>query len=307
MNTETKIKTILLFGPTGVGKTDLLDRLFAGRGEIISADSMQVYRYMDIGTAKPPEELLRRLPHHLIDLIDPSEQFHTGEFTRRSELLLKEISLRGRIPVLSGGTGFYFRNFLFGMPLTPQCPPEIRAELEKRRDKQGLDSLYTELTGIDPETAGRLAPGDGYRILRALEVFHTGGRPLSDYPPPAEMRQDLDFLILGLNRSRNELYHRIDQRVEMMFSSGLYEEFRSLTDRGYRAGDPGMQGIGYREFFRMMNEPCPSLSRVKEAIKQNSRHYAKRQLTFFRKLPGVQWYHPENDEAKIKKVVGEFI
>ncbi|MBI9102966.1 MAG: tRNA (adenosine(37)-N6)-dimethylallyltransferase MiaA [Spirochaetales bacterium] len=307
MNTKTNPKVILLFGPTGVGKTDLVDSLFSGRGEIISADSMQVYKYMDIGTAKPSRELLGRLPHHLIDIIDPKEQFHTGEFTRRSETLISDISSRDLVPVISGGTGFYYKNFLFGMPGTPIADLKIREELVEQLRCEGLGPLYDELSLIDPPTADRVAPADSYRILRALEVYRTSGKPLSSYPPRVKIREDLELLIIGLDRERRELYERIDLRVEIMWERGLVSEFRALHDKGYRTDDPGMQGIGYGEFFRMLREPCLSLDGVKKLIQQNSRRYAKRQLTFFRKIPGVKWFHPEKDQDEISRTVEAFL
>ena len=307
MNTKTSHKVILLFGPTGVGKTDLVDRLFAGRGEIISADSMQVYRRMDIGTAKPSGDLLERLPHHLIDIIDPDKQFHTGEFTRRSERLIGEISSRGKIPVISGGTAFYYRNFLFGMPETPAAEPEVRERLARRMAEEGSAVLYKELSSVDQVSASRIPPGDTYRILRALEVFHSSGRPLSSFSVPSRIRDDLKMLFIGLDRDRSELYGRIDSRVGVMFEEGLFPEFRSLVEAGYGPGDPGMQGIGYGEFFRMVREPCISLEGVKNLIRRNSRHYAKRQMTFFRKIPGVRWFHPENEKEKILREVEEFL
>ena len=307
MNTKTKPRVILLFGPTGVGKTDLLEALFTGKGEVISADSMQVYRQMDIGTAKPPQTLLRSLPHHLVDILEPSQQFHTGEFTRRTEFLISEITSRGLIPVISGGTAFYYRNFLYGMPVTPAADQGIRQTLEERWKEEGLDVLHRELSECDPPSAERISPNDAYRILRALEVYLSSGRPLSDYPAPKKIRTDYELLTIGLNRDRAELYERIDHRVEIMFRTGLFDEFRRLLSAGFDREDPGMQGIGYREFFRMLREPCLSLDGVKRLIKTNSRRYAKRQLTFFRSFSPVLWFHPEAEEQALRAVVQKFL
>ena len=290
-----------------MGKTELLEELFAGRGEIISADSMQVYRFMDIGTAKPSRELQSRLPHHLIDIVDPHSQFHAGEFVLRAEELIRRLHGRGKIPVIAGGTGFYFHNFLFGLPPTPQSDPAVREELQERQNREGCESLYRELREKDPDTAERLAPGDSYRILRALEVLYSSGRPLSSFPRPRTIREDMRLLLLGLQRDREELYRRIDLRVEQMFCQGLYREFRELLERGYGPEDPGMRGIGYREFLEMPREGCLSLEGVKERIRRNSRHYAKRQLTFFRPFPQTLWFHPEQDARALRETVERFL
>ncbi len=285
---------VLLFGPTGVGKTELILRLFNGVGEVISADSMQVYRGLDIGTAKPSSEVRTLVPHHLIDILDPSEQYTAGEFVHRAEALIPQIERRGRIPILSGGTAYYFRNFLYGLPETPVANSAVREWLEQRLEIEGLSPLYAELKRVDPEAGERISRGDTYRILRALEVYHTTGRPLSSFPVPLRPRLERPYRLIGLIRDREELYQRIDSRVEEMFRQGLLQEVGRLIASGYGEEDPGMRGIGYREFFLLRRLGCLTLSRVKEEIKKNSRRYAKRQITFFKSIPGVQWVHPDS-------------
>jgi len=285
---------LLLFGPTGVGKTELILRLFPGRGEVISADSMQVYRGLDIGTAKPSPEVRSLVPHHLIDILDPRQQYTAGEFVHRAEELIPQIELRGRIVVISGGTAYYFRNFLYGLPETPVASPEVRKRLLDRLEAEGLSSLYAELNRLDPVAGERISARDTYRILRALEVFYSTGRPLSSFPVPKNPRLNRTYRLIGLMRDREELYRRIDARVEEMFRQGLPEEVARLVAYGYREQDPGMRGIGYREFFKLGRLGCLTLSQVKEQIQKDSRRYAKRQITFFKSLPGVQWKHPDS-------------
>ncbi len=285
---------VLLFGPTGVGKTELILRLFAGLGEVISADSMQVYKGLDIGTAKPSLEVQAHVPHHLIDILDPREQYTTGEFVHRAEELIPQIELRGRIPIISGGTAYYFKNFLYGLPETPIANPSVREWLDQRLNREGLPPLYEELKRIDPVVGERISPKDSYRILRALEVYYSTGRPLSSFPVPKSPRLKRPYRLIGLMRDREELYQRIDNRVEGMFRQGLAEEVARLIALGYREEDPGMRGIGYREFFQLGRIGCFTLSEVKAEIQKNSRRYAKRQITFFKSLPGIQWVHPDS-------------
>ncbi|MDC7233777.1 MAG: tRNA (adenosine(37)-N6)-dimethylallyltransferase MiaA [Spirochaetales bacterium] len=310
MSTNTRNNTplppvVCLFGPTAVGKTDLLEILFRDSGEIISADSMQVYRRLDIGSAKPDPEYLKRMPHHLIDILDYKDQFNTGDFVRRAEECIRDIHSRGKLPVISGGTAFYFRNFLYGLPDIPPVPAELREEMNRRLAVEGPQALHKELEQLDPVTAQRLEPADRARIVRALEVFHGTGRPLSSFKVGSEPRKDLDCLLLGLERPRTELYERINLRVDIMFEQGLYQEVKNLIKDGACAEDPGMKGIGYSEFFPLFKEGCLTLEHVKDRIKQDSRRYAKRQMTFFRSLEGVRWYHPDDVEG-LQKGIEDF-
>lgn len=296
MNIASKnLKPVLvLFGPTAVGKTGLIADLFDGAGEVINADSMQVYRGMDVGTAKPSEELRYRVPHHLIDIRNPDEPYDVGDFVRAAQMLVEEILLRGKIPVVSGGTAFYLKHFIFGLPEAPKADPRVRAALKEELKIRGEEELFRELQQVDPVSAGRIAPGDTYRVLRAIEVFRTAGKPLSDYSTFSSPRKDMNLRIVGLYRDREELNMRIDARVDEMFSSGLVEEVKDLIGRGFDRSDPGMRGIGYREFFIMREAGCMSMDDVKKLIQRNSRRYAKRQMTFFRSIPGVRWVNPED-------------
>ncbi|MBI9097798.1 MAG: tRNA (adenosine(37)-N6)-dimethylallyltransferase MiaA [Spirochaetaceae bacterium] len=304
MTTSSKdnLSLVLLFGPTAVGKTDLLLQLFEGKGEVISADSMQVYKGLDIGSAKPEPDYLKRLPHHLINIREPHQQFSTGDFVEETEKLLPEIYERGKIPVLSGGTAFYFRNFLFGLPDIPDIHRSYREELNKELSEGSLQKLYDELCICDPFSGSRLNSNDSSRIIRALEVYRATGKPLSSYHLSNRMRDDYTIKIIGLERDRDELYSRINRRVDIMFAQGLVEEIRKLIKEGVRSDFPAMKGIGYSEFFEMGRQGCLTLNDIKEKIKQDSRRYAKRQITFFKSLEGVKWYSPLDIEGIMREV-----
>ena len=291
-----KIPVVMIFGPTAVGKTALLLSDIFRKSEIINADSMQVYRGMEIGTAKPEAEFLQKIKHHLIDILYPSQQFHAGDFVRMADELVPQIYSRGRIPVICGGTGFYFRNFIYGLPEAPQAVPEVRDRLQRELADEGPAVLYDRLKQADPVSARRINVNDIYRILRALEVYESSGMPLSSYSIPDRPRDDYSFLIIGLRRPRQELYERIDQRVEQMFRKGLEAEFRKLTDSGYGPDDPGMRGIGYREFFTA-DEKGLSTEELIELIRRNSRRYAKRQITYFRQLQPISWHEPDDEDS----------
>jgi len=257
---------------------------------------MQAYRGMDIGTAKPNAEILAKLPHHLVSFLEPSMQYNAGEFVKRTEKLVEEISHRGAVPVVSGGTAFYVRCLLFGLPETPVGEGERREKLRDREREEGSASLYAELISRDPYAAGRIQPNDRYRTIRALEIMETTGKSVFSFEWPRTLRRDFRFTIIGLTRPREELYKRIEERVDGMFRDGLVEEVRGLMERGCRAEDPGMKGIGYREFFGM-RRGCETFHDVRESIKTNSRRYAKRQLTFFRTVPGVRWMDADDLEG----------
>jgi tRNA dimethylallyltransferase len=266
---------------------------------------MQAYRHMDIGTAKPSADVLARLPHHLLSVVDPDEQFNAGEFVKRAEALIPEIRGRGRYPVVSGGTGFYIRNLLFGLPESPPGSAEAREKLRTFERDHGHLGMYEELRRADPIAAARIPPNDRYRVARALEVFMATGRSVYSFHWPRTLRPGYDFLLLGLARPREELYRRIEERVERMFECGLVDEVRSLLAMGYGPAAPGMQAIGYREFFEMQRG-CMTLPQLREAVCGNTRRYAKRQMTFFRAVPGVRWLDA-GDAGGIRSAVDEFL
>jgi len=297
MKDGTGLPVLVIFGPTASGKTALAAELFSsacdnlsdstcdrfrGRAEIISADSMQVYRGMDIGTAKPDAAFLATLPHHLVNIRNPDEQFCAGDFVRLADIACEDIIARGKLPVVLGGTGFYIKNFLYGLPETPQSDPTLRQSLLDRLKREGAASLMRELADVDPESAERIHINDEYRIVRALEVFHSSGRPLASFALSGQYRSGFRFCVIALERDRAELNERINRRVDAMFDAGLEGEFHALVAAGYGPASPGMQAIGYREFFSTANADA-----LREAIKNDSRKYAKRQETFIRPMPGV--------------------
>jgi tRNA dimethylallyltransferase len=262
---------------------------------------MQVYRYMDVGTAKPDPALLSVLPHHLVDVAEPSEQYNAGRFVKEAEALAGQIRGRGKIPVICGGTAFYITSFLYGMPASPPSDPAARERLRSLERREGAAALYAMLQAGDPQGAARIEPADSSRVMRALEVLEASGRSLFSFHWPRAPRGEYRFLLIALTRERAELYRRIDARVQAMFQAGLLEEVKALLERGYGPADPGMRGIGYREILAMRSG-CETLSDVRELIARNSRRYAKRQLTFFRAVAGVSWMEAGAPAAVREKV-----
>jgi tRNA dimethylallyltransferase len=266
---------------------------------------MQVYRHMDVGTAKPSREERDRLRHHMVDVADPSEQFNAGRFVKAAEQLVSDIVGRGKVPVVSGGTAFYITSFLFGLPESPPVDPAVRERLKERAGREGTDQLYRSLLEKDPGAGAKIQPKDSYRTLRALEVLESTGRSLFSYHWPRTPRTDFRAMVVGLERERAELYRRINDRVERMFDNGLLAEVKALLAMGFGPEDPGMRGIGYRELLQM-RAGCETLRGTRDRIAQNTRRYAKRQITFFRTVPGVQWVHPSHP-ADLREKIEAFI
>lgn len=300
---------IVIFAPTACGKTALVEDLFGkdslscfkGMGEVVSADSQTVYKGLNIGTAKASLKERQNLPHHLIDIIEPDRQFGAGDFMKMADDACRDILSRKKFPLVVGGSGFYMRNFLLGLTKAPVCPLEIRNNIKKRLLNEGSKALYEELLKIDPEYALKISFHDYSRVCRALEVFYTSGRPLSSYKVPDSLRKDFDFLVLILNREREDLYRRIDLRVEKMFEEGLVEEVELLKASGFTKESPGMKAIGYSEFF----EENLSIDEIKEKIKLDSHHYAKKQYTYMKGIPGAFIVDADNKE-RIEKLITQF-
>jgi tRNA dimethylallyltransferase len=286
-------KVICLFGPTAVGKTNLLWEIFQTTQsiEIINSDSLQVYKYLNLGTAKPEQDLLDAIPHHLLNIREPNEEYDLGAFCEDAERAVRDIHQRNKIPIISGGTAFYFKHLLFGKPDTPSVVPEIRIKVQADAQSLGMKKMYDSLKKLDPVSAERISPNDSYRILRALEVYHQSGKPLSSFKQIPKLRNDWDLRIIGLERNRDELYARINQRVEQMFEKGLEQEIKLLQKQGFGQDTPAFKAIGYKEFFMGYEK-----SKLIQEIQKNTRHYAKRQLTFFKSLESVHWFHPDDLE-----------
>ncbi len=309
---SAKIPVITIFAPTASGKTALTGELFSSagshfvlNGEIVSADSMQVYKYMDIGTAKPNEEFCKKIPHHLINMTEPDKQFTVSDFIREADKACLEIFNKGKVPVVCGGTGFYIRNFLYGMPETPQSNEIIRNQLKEKILRVGNAALYAELQTIDPLSAQKIHQNDSYRIIRSLEVFYTTGKKRSEYEVLTQFRDNYNFLFIVLQPSREALYERIRKRVDFMFEQGLENEFHHLIDMGYTKESPGMKAIGYSEFFETEN-----IDEVKEKIKHDSCKYAKKQYTYIHDIEGsniIDFSASDEDFEKVAEVCRSFL
>lgn len=286
-----KLPLLVIVGPTAVGKTayciELALRL---RTEIVTADSMQVYRGMNIGTAKPDAEEQRGIPHHGIDLVDPDEECNVADYRQHALESIASIHERGMLPILTGGTGLYIRavvdEFLF-----PERGADwaLRRRLEEEAEQAGRPALHARLRAVDPETAARLHPNDLRRVVRALEVYERTGRPLSEHLREARGKgSPFDLLMFGLTRPRHELYERINARVHEQIRAGLVEEVSALLERGLDEDDVSMKGLGYKEIIAYLKGRC-TLEEAITILQRDTRHYARRQLTWFRADKRIQW------------------
>ncbi len=283
-------RVLSIVGPTATGKSALALRLAERQGgEIVNADALQVYRGFDIGTAKPSPDERRRVPHHLLDILDPHESFSAGEFARRAHRVIDEIQLRRRLPIVVGGSGLYLRALVDGISPIPPVDPRWREQLQRRLASEGVDTLRAELRRLDPATAQRLAPADTQRLLRALEVAHGTGRALSAWIEEKPSGKGLDAEWIGLTLPRGLLYDRIADRVERMLAAGWVEEVRRLLAAGLTPSLPAFQAIGYRELSAHVAAET-TLEEATRRIVRATRRYAKRQMTWFRRQPGVEWF-----------------
>ena len=285
-------KLLVITGPTAAGKTGLSIRLAkAFDGEVVSADSMQVYRGMDIGTAKPSLSERDGVPHHMLDVADPWEPYSVARYVEEAALCVEAVLTRGRLPILVGGTGLYIDSLLSGRCFAR--PPEdetLRNTLKSRYDREGGEALWRELREIDPEAAARLHPRDKKRVLRALEVFLLTGKTISAHNRETQRApRPYETLKIALTaQDRADLYRRINQRVEEMVHLGLFHEVEGLLQAGLSPGSTAMQAIGYKEAARALSGAVPTDLAIAE-IQQESRRYAKRQLSWFRRDPEIKW------------------
>ena len=293
---------IVLAGPTAVGKTEVAISLAQGIGaEIISADSRQVYRELNLGTAKPTPEQRRAVPHHLIDFLDPRERYNAERFAQDALEVIHGITSRGKRALVVGGTGFYIEALMYEMSDIPPVGPDIEARLEAEAAERGMSAMHARLMVVDPATAGRLKPNDRQRILRALAVHDTSGRPLSHFHEASPRRERVKVQrYVVLTRPREELYARINARVEAMIEAGLVDEVRALADRyGWEA--EGLKALGYRQFREYLanrGTPSDGVPPV-ELLKRDTRRYAKRQLTWFRRVPQAVWVDLSDPAAPV--------
>ena len=295
---------IVLTGPTAVGKTKLSIALAkAVGGEIISADSMQVYKYMDIGSAKIRKEEMEGVPHYLVDVLDPAEEFHIVKFQQMAKEAMEQIYAKGHIPILVGGTGFYIQAMVRDIDFTEnEENTEVRAKWEQYAARYGAQALHEELAKIDPKSAECIPAGNVKRVVRALEFYELSGKRISEHNEEQKAKgSPYNFAYFVLNDHRNLLYDRIEKRIDEMVEEGLIEEVQGLKDRGFTKNMVSMQGLGYKEILDYL-EGNLSLEEAIYILKRDTRHFAKRQLTWFRREAEVSWinkYEYDYDNEKI--------
>ncbi len=305
----SKIPLIVVAGPTASGKTGLaIDIAEYTGGEIVNADSMQIYKYMDIGAAKPTAEERKRAVHHLIDFLEPDTEFSVADYTEMAHSVIADIRSRGKTAIMAGGTGLYINSVVndvtFGEMDTDY---ELREGLRKTAEEKGSEYLLEMLAEFDEVSAGRLHPNNLRRIIRAIEFYKITGKPISQHQEETKRAKSrYRPLMLCIDRNREELYGRINRRVDAMFEEGLLDEVKSLMDMGYTKALNSMQGIGYKEVMDCLDGKM-SLAETKELIKQSSRRYAKRQLTWFRRDERIHYVGGENPFGEAKVLIDEFL
>jgi len=288
-----KPKLIILAGPTAVGKTaSAIELAKALRGEILGADSMQIYRYMDIGTAKPTHQERAQAPHHLIDIRDPDQPFDAFQYVQEARKVIDYVVRRRKIPLVVGGTGLYIKALLGGIFEMAAVDEGIREQLRRMTESEGTDALYARLKACDPKTAARLQPNDTYRVLRALETFEATGVPITEHQR-AHGFQDAPYHVfkIGLSIERDALYDRINRRVDAMVAEGFPREVQTLLDMGYSEELKSMQSIGYRHMVDFIRGRT-SRDAATALMKRDTRRYAKRQMTWFKADSHFQWMEP---------------
>lgn len=293
-----KKQIIIIAGPTAVGKTEYaIETAKAINGEIVSADSMQLYKYMDIGSAKPTPEELSQVKHYLVDEIDPREKFSVAKYQKLAKAAIREIFDKGRVPVISGGTGLYINSLMYEMDFAaPPSDEAFRKELEDMALKKGRDYIHSKLAELDPDAAARIHPNNVKKVIRAIEAAQNGNK-VKDFDNAQVPAADYDVLLAGLTRDRAELYERINRRVDILIEKGLVEEVSSLMQMGLGYDDISMKGIGYKEIIGSL-EGKYTIEEAIELIKKNTRHYAKRQLTWLRRYDNIKWFNLSSYEDK---------
>jgi tRNA dimethylallyltransferase len=299
---------VVLLGPTAVGKSRIALQVAKHIGtDVLAADSRQVYRGMDIGTDKPTVEERQRVPHRLIDLADPDQVFNTGWYRRAAFVEIDQLYAARQLPFVVGGTGLYIRTLVRGLCEAPPADPHVRAELMKISREQRRDCLHAELVRVDPDTAARLHPNDAAKVIRALEVYRLSGQSMSAMHRQHQF-QDAPFftLLIGLQRKKEELYKRIEERIDWQLAHGMVEETQALLGRGYGRHLGAMKALGYRQVSAYIAGEYDYTDMVRR-FKCDTRRFAKRQMTWFRKEPGVVWVSIEEDEPlehAVERVVG---
>ena len=303
-----KENVIVIVGPTCSGKTNLslkLAQLIPS--EIISADSRQFYKYLNIGTAKPTKFELQKVPHHLIDFLDPAENYDVSKFETDAGRIIDQVHKKNKTPIVVGGSGLYIKALIDGIFETADKDEEYRKELLQKREEFGNDFLYEVLKKVDPESAFKMLPQNWKRVMRALEVFHTTGKPIWKHHQKQTRAKEkkYDFKQFGLNWDRKILYENIDRRVDWMIENGLVDEVKNIFNLGYGKTLNSLNTVGYKEIIQYLQGEI-SLDRAVELIKRNTRHYAKRQMTWFKKDNRIQWFSI-NDISELTQIANEII
>lgn len=296
---------IVICGPTAVGKTKYaIETALHVGGEVVSCDSMQLYKYMDIGSAKPTPEEQRQVRHYLVDEIDPRESFSVAKYKRLAKAAIEEIFSKGKTPVIAGGTGLYLNSLLYDMDFSaPPMDTSYRDALYAEAEEKGAQSLHDRLRAVDPDSAERIHPNNVKKVIRALEAAESGDR-VKDFATELKPCTDYDVRLIGLTRDRSELYERINLRVDVLVEAGLLDEVRALLDMGLSESDISMKGIGYKEIIGYYNGEY-DLETALNLVKKNTRRYAKRQLTWFRRYEDMKWFNIseyESDEACLEDI-----
>ncbi len=304
--TDSSGKVLVILGPTGVGKTkvslEVADKI---NGEIISADSRQIFRFMDIGTAKPGSEERRRIVHHLVDRVNPDEKFTASDFAEEATKIIRDLIAEGKSPLVVGGTGLYIRALTKGFFKGPGEEIKIRERLKRLAREKGKAFLHEKLSQVDPESADRIHPNNLIRVIRALEVHEMTGIPISQLQKEGEYdKGEFAFVKIGLGLDRAKLYQNIEKRVDQMMDQGFQEEVKRLEDLGYSQNLAPLKTLGYKELISYL-EGDSSLPEAVEMIKKKTRNYAKRQLTWFRKEEHTAWFDAET-KGLVQRIVEKF-
>ncbi len=298
---ETQVRfkpVVVIVGPTAVGKSRVaVEVAKAFETEVLTADSRQVYRGMDVGTDKPALPERQAVPHRLIDLVDPDESFNAGVYRRHAVDEIERLYRDSRLPLVVGGTGLYVRTLLKGLCDAPMADPIMRAALRQEAKDHGHDRLYARLVDVDPVAAARLHPRDESKVIRALEVYQLSGRRMSEFQEKHGFAErPYSALVVGLNRDRDVLYRRIEERIDWQLAHGLIEETQQLLAQGCQRDSSAMKGLGYRQVAEHLAGEYDAAEMVRR-FKRDTRHFSKRQMTWFRKEPGIQWLTIEESES----------
>ncbi|AHE63130.1 tRNA (adenosine(37)-N6)-dimethylallyltransferase MiaA [Borrelia parkeri] len=296
-----KNKIVFIFGPTAVGKSDILFNFPKGIAEVINVDSIQVYKEFDIASCKPSVELRSHIKHHLVDFLEPIEEYNLGVFYKEASKIINNLRDQNKLAVFVGGSAFYFKHLQYGLPSTPPVSSEIRFYVNSLFTTRGKDYLLEELKRVDFKRYESISENDIYRIKRSLEVYYQTGIPISQFLKKGQMIEDI--LAIGLKRPMEEMRSRIISRVRNMIDCGLLEEIKRLLEKGYDETTPAFKGIGYREFLLWKSRPYSMLNDIINLIVKNSFLYVKRQMTFFDKIPNVLWFHPDDDLRDILDLI----